>query len=133
MFLRFFRLGVFAFEVSELLIECASMVHALAYSAIRYRFSVVHAVVNGLDLAQICEDRFEVFVAHMNKEPPRHNRIELPSPHLAAVDDLQEKGFTVIVDAARIRRDIRAGYPIRTNRIVSGCARLAIDTRHLDE
>src|SRR5215472_14940494 len=110
------------------LIQSASMGSLLAYAAIRYRFGVVHAVVNRLDRAQISKDGPEVLVAHMTKEPPRHDRIELACAHLATVDDFQKEPFVVIADPRRIGRDIRAGrlpvwiglYQISTSELEAG-------------
>lgn len=95
----------------EASIQRAAVVLALAYAAVCHRFGVVHAVVYGLNRAQIYKDGLEVLIAHMTKEPPRHDRIQLPSAHLTTVDDLQKESFVVIADPRRVGRDIGAGSP----------------------
>ena len=83
------------------------MVFVPADSAISDRFRIVHAMVDGLERAQVREDGLEIVIAHLPDKPPRHERADFPRTNLSRVHGLQELRFVVIADTGRIRRQIR--------------------------
>ena len=86
------------------------MVLELANSAVSDGFVIVHAMVDGLDDAQVREDGLEIFIGHLREKPPWHDGANLPRAYLARPHDPQEHGFVVITDTGRIRRQIRTGH-----------------------
>jgi hypothetical protein len=86
------------------------MVLELANSAVSDGFVIVHAMVDGLDNAQVREDGLEIVISHLPEKPPWHDGPNLPRAYLARPHDLQEHGFVVVADAGRIWCQIRAGH-----------------------
>jgi hypothetical protein len=77
-------------------------VPAIAQLALGRFFVIVHAMVHGLDGAQITEYHFEFAVRHIAIYTPRHGQPQRASPYMACAHRLDEQIFVVIRDAAGI-------------------------------
>src|SRR5262249_35558083 len=104
-------------------VERASSVLPPAYPALGHRLSIIDAVMHWLDGPQECEDRLQVFIAHMCEVPPRHVGTDLARTHLAGADGFQELCFIVITDTGRVRRNVcaRRLFRIGTNSQITAC------------
>src|SRR5262249_371181 len=92
------------------LIESATMVLTPADSAVSDGFFIVHAMMDGLECAQVRKNGLEIVVRHVAKIPPWHDGIEFPRAYHACVHNFQEKVFVVIADAGRIGCQVCAGH-----------------------
>src|ERR1051326_6740821 len=66
--------------------------------------------MNWLHRSQIREQRFQVIVANVFEEPPRHGLIQCTRSNMPGTHHFDEQLLVVVRNAARVRRDVRADY-----------------------